>query len=216
MENVVREAFSLEGVPFRVMIRGRKELGAPMVFFNYALRKLNAKIVYYGPGLVRKDDKPAVDPRPLRGWSARQDDLARHRGRSDDLLRPAPDRHRVDSRDGCDPPALHRARPGALQLDPAAGAARRRWCGLRRRLAAHHEAPPTRTLENLQENLLLQGIEITGFPHVLQFNKRDLRDLLEHRGARRESQRLFGSRSSRPSPPRASAFRRPSRASSSW
>ena len=25
-----------------------------MVFFNYALRKLNAKIVYYGPGLCGK------------------------------------------------------------------------------------------------------------------------------------------------------------------
>jgi signal recognition particle receptor subunit beta len=35
----------------------------------------------------------------------------------------------------------------------------------------------TDSFKNLQENLLLQGISLDGFPHVLQFNKRDLKDL---------------------------------------
>jgi hypothetical protein len=34
------------------------------------------------------------------------------------------------------------------------------------------------SFKNLQENLLLQGISLDGFPHVLQFNKRDLRDVV--------------------------------------
>jgi signal recognition particle receptor subunit beta len=34
------------------------------------------------------------------------------------------------------------------------------------------------SFKNLQENLLLQGISLDGFPHVLQFNKRDLKDLV--------------------------------------
>jgi len=36
----------------------------------------------------------------------------------------------------------------------------------------------TDSFKNLQENLLLQGISLDGFPHVLQFNKRDLRDVV--------------------------------------
>jgi hypothetical protein len=34
------------------------------------------------------------------------------------------------------------------------------------------------SFKNLQENLLLQGINLEGFPLALQFNKRDLRDLI--------------------------------------
>jgi signal recognition particle receptor subunit beta len=34
------------------------------------------------------------------------------------------------------------------------------------------------SFKNLQENLLLQGISLDGFPLVLQFNKRDLRDVV--------------------------------------
>jgi len=34
------------------------------------------------------------------------------------------------------------------------------------------------SLGNLQENLMLQGVDIHEFPHVIQFNKRDLRDLI--------------------------------------
>jgi len=34
------------------------------------------------------------------------------------------------------------------------------------------------SFKNLQENLLLQGISLDGFPHALQFNKRDLRDIV--------------------------------------
>jgi hypothetical protein len=34
------------------------------------------------------------------------------------------------------------------------------------------------SLRNLKENLMLQGVDIHEFPHVIQFNKRDLRDLI--------------------------------------
>ena len=34
------------------------------------------------------------------------------------------------------------------------------------------------SFKNLEENLMLQGIDLKEFPHILQFNKRDLRDLL--------------------------------------
>jgi hypothetical protein len=34
------------------------------------------------------------------------------------------------------------------------------------------------SMKNLQENLILQGVELEKFPHVIQFNKRDLNDLI--------------------------------------
>jgi len=40
------------------------------------------------------------------------------------------------------------------------------------------QASNSDSFKNLQENLLLQGISLDGFPHVLQFNKRDLRDVV--------------------------------------
>ena len=40
------------------------------------------------------------------------------------------------------------------------------------------KASNAESFENLQENLMLQGIDLKEFPHILQFNKRDLRDLL--------------------------------------
>ena len=49
-----------------------------MVFFNYALRKLNAKIVYYGPGLCGKTTNLAwIHDNFEGGDRARLEELAR-------------------------------------------------------------------------------------------------------------------------------------------
>ncbi len=149
-----------------------------MVFFNYALRKLNAKIVYYGPGLCGKTTNLQwIHDHFEGGQRGKMISLATEGDRTIffDLL-PID----IGSIRGMDVTLQLYTVPGQVHYNST------RQLVLRGADGVVFVADSQRTMkssnvesyENLQENLMLQGIEIKGFPHALQFNKRDLRDLL--------------------------------------
>ncbi len=164
-----------------------------MVFFNYALRKLNAKIVYYGPGLCGKTTNLQwIHDHFEGGERGKMVSLATEGDRTIffDLL---PLEIGSDSRHGRDAPALYRARTGPLQLDPAVGPAGRRRRRLRGRFAARRcelerreSQQPRRRTSSCRESTS------TDFPTALQFNKRDLRRSCAGRGTGRRSQPFQG------------------------
>jgi mutual gliding-motility protein MglA len=149
-----------------------------MVFFNYALRKLNAKIVYYGPGLCGKTSNLQwIHDHFEGGHKGKMISLATEGDRTIffDLL-PL----EIGKIRGMDvtlqlytvPGQVHYNSTRQLVLKSADGVVY---------VADSQRAMLQSDLEswaNLKENLLLQGLELESFPHVLQFNKRDLRDLL--------------------------------------
>jgi len=149
-----------------------------MVFFNYALRKLNAKIVYYGPGLCGKTTNLQwIHDHFEGGQRGKMISLATEGDRTIffDLL-PID----IGTIRGMDVTLQLYTVPGQVHYNST------RQLVLRGADGVVFVADSQRTMresnvesfENLQENLMLQGIELKGFPHVLQFNKRDLRDLL--------------------------------------
>ncbi len=149
-----------------------------MVFFNYALRKLNAKIVYYGPGLCGKTTNLQwIHDHFEGGQRGKMISLATEGDRTIffDLL-PID----IGSIRGMDVTLQLYTVPGQVHYNST------RQLVLRGADGVVFVADSQRTMrasnaesfENLQENLMLQGIDLKGFPHILQFNKRDLRDLL--------------------------------------
>ena len=149
-----------------------------MVFFNYALRKLNAKIVYYGPGLCGKTTNLQwIHDHFEGGQRGKMISLATEGDRTIffDLL-PID----IGTIRGMDVTLQLYTVPGQVHYNST------RQLVLRGADGVVFVADSQRTMrtsnvesfENLQENLMLQGIDLNGFPHVLQFNKRDLRDLL--------------------------------------
>jgi len=149
-----------------------------MVFFNYALRKLNAKIVYYGPGLCGKTTNLQwIHDHFEGGQRGKMISLATEGDRTIffDLL-PID----IGSIRGMDVTLQLYTVPGQVHYNST------RQLVLRGADGVVFVADSQRTMkssnvesyENLQENLMLQGIDLKGFPHTLQFNKRDLRDLL--------------------------------------
>ena len=149
-----------------------------MVFFNYALRKLNAKIVYYGPGLCGKTTNLQwIHDHFEGGERGKMISLATEGDRTIffDLL-PL----EIGTIRGMDVTLQLYTVPGQVHYNST------RQLVLRGADGVVFVADSQRTmkasnvdsLRNLQENLLLQGVELAEFPHVLQFNKRDLRDLL--------------------------------------
>jgi len=149
-----------------------------MVFFNYALRKLNAKIVYYGPGLCGKTTNLQwIHDHFEGGQRGKMISLATEGDRTIffDLL-PID----IGSIRGMDvtlqlytvPGQVHYNSTRQLVLRGADGVV---FVGDSQRTM---KASNAESYENLQENLMLQGIDLKDFPHILQFNKRDLRDLL--------------------------------------
>jgi signal recognition particle receptor subunit beta len=149
-----------------------------MVFFNYALRKLNAKIVYYGPGLCGKTTNLVwIHDHFEGGERGKMISLATEGDRTIffDLL-PL----EIGSIRGMDvtlqlytvPGQVHYNSTRQLVLRGADGVV---FVGDSQRAM---QGSNTDSFKNLQENLLLQGISLDGFPHVLQFNKRDLRDVV--------------------------------------
>ncbi len=149
-----------------------------MVFFNYALRKLNAKIVYYGPGLCGKTTNLQwIHDHFEGGQRGKMISLATEGDRTIffDLL-PID----IGSIRGMDVTLQLYTVPGQVHYNST------RQLVLRGADGVVFVADSQRTMkasnaesfENLQENLMLQGIDIRDFPHILQFNKRDLRDLL--------------------------------------
>lgn len=149
-----------------------------MVFFNYALRKLNAKIVYYGPGLCGKTTNLQwIHDHFEGGQRGKMLSLATEGDRTIffDLL-------------PLDIGAI-RGMQVTLQLYTVPGQVHynsTRQLVLRGADGVVFVADSQRTMsrsdidsyKNLEENLLLQGVEIKSFPCVLQFNKRDLRDIM--------------------------------------
>ncbi len=149
-----------------------------MVFFNYALRKLNAKIVYYGPGLCGKTTNLQwIHDHFEGGQRGKMISLATEGDRTIffDLL-PID----IGTIRGMDVTLQLYTVPGQVHYNST------RQLVLRGADGVVYVADSQRTMkasnvesfENLQENLMLQGIDLKSFPHVLQFNKRDLRDLL--------------------------------------
>jgi len=149
-----------------------------MVFFNYALRKLNAKIVYYGPGLCGKTTNLQwIHDHFEGGQKGKMISLATGGDRTIffDLL-PL----EIGTIRGMEVTLQLYTVPGQVHYNST------RQLVLRGADGVVFVADSQRTMQksnedsfrNLRENLMLQGIDLKGFPHVLQFNKRDLRDLL--------------------------------------
>ena len=149
-----------------------------MVFFNYALRKLNAKIVYYGPGLCGKTTNLVwIHDNFEGGDRGKMISLATEGDRTIffDLL-PL----EIGAIRGMDVTLQLYTVPGQVHYNST------RQLVLRGADGVVFVADSQRAMQgsnkdsfkNLQENLLLQGISLDGFPHVLQFNKRDLRDVV--------------------------------------
>jgi signal recognition particle receptor subunit beta len=149
-----------------------------MVFFNYALRKLNAKIVYYGPGLCGKTTNLQwIHDHFEGGQKGKMISLATEGDRTIffDLL-PL----EIGTIRGMEVTLQLYTVPGQVHYNST------RQLVLRGADGVVFVADSQRTMQksnedsfrNLRENLMLQGIDLKEFPHVLQFNKRDLRDLL--------------------------------------
>ncbi len=149
-----------------------------MVFFNYALRKLNAKIVYYGPGLCGKTTNLEwIHDNFEGGERGKMISLATEGDRTIffDLL-PI----EIGSIRGMDvtlqlytvPGQVHYNSTRQLVLSGADGVV---FVGDSQRTM---QSSNIDSFKNLQENLLLQGISLDGFPHALQFNKRDLKGIV--------------------------------------
>ncbi len=149
-----------------------------MVFFNYALRKLNAKIVYYGPGLCGKTTNLAWIHDHFEGGSkGKMISLATEGDRTIffDLL-PL----EIGSIRGMDVTLQLYTVPGQVHYNSTRQLVLRGADGVVF-VADSQRAMKSSNIDsfkNLQENLLLQGISLDGFPLALQFNKRDLRDIL--------------------------------------
>jgi signal recognition particle receptor subunit beta len=148
-----------------------------MVFFNYALRKLNAKIVYYGPGLCGKTTNLVwIHDHFEGGERGKMISLATEGDRTIffDLL-PL----EIGSIRGMDVTLQLYTVPGQVHYNSTRQLVLRGADGVVF-VADSQRAMQSSNIDsfkNLQENLLLQGISLDGFPHVLQFNKRDLKDL---------------------------------------
>jgi len=148
-----------------------------MVFFNYALRKLNAKIVYYGPGLCGKTTNLAwIHDHFEGGERGKMISLATEGDRTIffDLL-PL----EIGSIRGMDVTLQLYTVPGQVHYNSTRQLVLRGADGVVF-VADSQRAMQSSNIEsfrNLQENLLLQGISLDGFPLALQFNKRDLKDV---------------------------------------
>lgn len=148
-----------------------------MVFFNYALRKLNAKIVYYGPGLCGKTTNLAwIHDHFEGGERGKMISLATEGDRTIffDLL-PL----EIGSIRGMDVTLQLYTVPGQVHYNSTRQLVLRGADGVVF-VADSQRAMQNSNIEsfrNLQENLLLQGISLEGFPLALQFNKRDLKDV---------------------------------------
>ena len=148
-----------------------------MVFFNYALRKLNAKIVYYGPGLCGKTTNLAwIHDHFEGGERGKMISLATEGDRTIffDLL-PL----EIGSIRGMDVTLQLYTVPGQVHYNSTRQLVLRGADGVVF-VADSQRAMQSSNIEsfrNLQENLLLQGISLEGFPLALQFNKRDLKDV---------------------------------------
>ena len=201
------------GVRCKVLRQGGLAKGS-MVFFNYATMQMAAKIVYYGPGLCGKTTNLHVIYAKTSPKS--RGEMVSLETESDrtlffDLLPIEVGRHRRIQ----DPaPALHRARPGLLQHDPQARPEGRRRHRLRGRLPAADARGEHREPQEPGDNLPEIGLTLENIPLVLQYNKRDLQNILSI-DELNESLNPTASSSTRPPRPTGPASSRRSRRSRS-
>lgn len=149
-----------------------------MVFFNYALRKLNAKIVYYGPGLCGKTTNLQwIHDHFEGGQRGKMISLSTEGDRTIffDLL-PL----EIGAIRGMDVTLQLYTVPGQVHYNSTRQLVLRGADGVV--FVADSQSTMRGSnidsLRNLEENLSLQGVDLTDFPHVLQFNKRDLGNLI--------------------------------------
>ena len=149
-----------------------------MVFFNYALRKLNAKIVFYGPGLCGKTTNLQwIHDNFEGGDKGKMVSLATEGDRTIffDLL-PLD----IGKIRGMDVTLQLYTVPGQVHYNSTRQLVLRGADGVVFVADSQRamQTSNTDSLKNLDENLGLQGINLDEFPHVLQFNKRDLGELM--------------------------------------
>ena len=149
-----------------------------MVFFNYALRKLNAKIVYYGPGLCGKTTNLQwIHDNFQGGDKGKMVSLATEGDRTIffDLL-PLD----IGTIRGMDVTLQLYTVPGQVHYNSTRQLVLRGADGVVFVADSQRamQSSNTDSLKNLDENLGLQGFNLAKFPHVIQFNKRDLGDLM--------------------------------------
>ncbi len=149
-----------------------------MVFFNYALRKLNAKIVYYGPGLCGKTTNLQwVHDNFQGGDKGKMVSLATEGDRTIffDLL-PLD----IGTIRGMDVTLQLYTVPGQVHYNSTRQLVLRGADGVVFVADSQRAMQSSNidSLKNLDENLGLQGFNLGKFPHVIQFNKRDLGDLM--------------------------------------
>ncbi len=149
-----------------------------MVFFNYALRKLNAKIVYYGPGLCGKTTNLQwVHDNFEGGDKGKMVSLATEGDRTIffDLL-PLD----IGKIRGMDVTLQLYTVPGQVHYNSTRQLVLRGADGVVFVADSQRamQSSNTDSLKNLDENLGLQGVNLAEFPHVIQFNKRDLGELM--------------------------------------
>ena len=145
-----------------------------MVFFNYALRKLNAKIVYYGPGLCGKTTNLQwVHDNFEGGDKGKMVSLATEGDRTIffDLL-PLD----IGKIRGMDVTLQLYTVPGQVHYNSTRQLVLRGADGVVFVADSQRAMQSSNidSLKNLDENLGLQGVNLAEFPHVIQFNKRDL------------------------------------------
>ncbi|RLE27210.1 MAG: hypothetical protein DRJ65_03485 [Acidobacteria bacterium] len=149
-----------------------------MVFFNYALRKLNAKIVYYGPGLCGKTTNLQwIHDNFEGGNKGKMVSLATEGDRTIffDLL-PLD----IGKIRGMDVTLQLYTVPGQVHYNSTRQLVLRGADGVVFVADSQRAMQSSNgdSLKNLDENLGLQGINLAEFPHVIQFNKRDLGELM--------------------------------------
>lgn len=149
-----------------------------MVFFNYALRKLNAKIVYYGPGLCGKTTNLQwVHDNFEGGDKGKMVSLATEGDRTIffDLL-PLD----IGKIRGMDVTLQLYTVPGQVHYNSTRQLVLRGADGVVFVADSQRAMQGSNidSLKNLDENLGLQGVNLAEFPHVIQFNKRDLGELM--------------------------------------
>ena len=149
-----------------------------MVFFNYALHKLNAKIVFYGPGLCGKTTNLQwIHDHFEGGQRGKMISLSTEGDRTIffDLL-PL----EIGAIRGMDVTLQLYTVPGQVHYNTTRQLVLRGADGVVFVADSQSTMRDSNidSLRNLEENLSLQGVDLADFPHVLQFNKRDLGDLL--------------------------------------
>src|SRR5664279_2702356 len=128
-------------------------------------------------GSLRENHESSRDLRAHGAHVSRGDGLSGDGNRPDAVLRPAAAGRRCHRGIQDPPPAVHRTRTGFLQHDAEARPQGRGRNRVRGRLPAAHGSE-RRESSQPPRNLAEIGISLDATPHVFQYNKRDLANIL--------------------------------------